>query len=299
MPLTKNAAPYLRKIAVTLGPLEEWRGLKRGTVIGFGSDGTFNGLRVTANINSTIMGVPTPSTISIYNLARDTRDAIKGSLTKVTLQAGWNNSNMITVFQGALLSVVSSRAGSDIITKLSALPGYGALVRGVSSVSFGPNTDINFAIKKLANDLPGVTVTDGNIQNIKGAIGQGGWSYAGSTKDGLNALAKEHGFSWSINNGNFTAISDTFMLGNYVELQGGDGGLISVNPILTGPLQVQTGVKVKALYTPGIKAGSTIKVNSELNPRLNKTYRVHTIGVSLDAYSENWTMDIESYKYFT
>ena len=195
------------------------------------------------------------------------------------------------------MSSSSERNGPDIVTKLVALPGYGSLVRGVSSVTFGAGTPVSVAAQKLASDLPGMTVQGGNFQGVAGNIGPRGWSYAGATKDGLTRLGEEHGFSWSVQDGEVTAIGDRFMLGSYVELNGENGGLISIAPTLTGPMQIQSGVKIKALYVPGISAGHSIKVNSTLNPRLSGTYRIHTMSINIDAYSEAWTMDIESFRF--
>ena len=187
--------PFLRRIVVTLGPLEEWRGKSRGEIVQFKSDGTLEGLRVTGTFQKTLMGMPQPSQISIYNLSRDTRNAIMGSLTKITVEAGWNNTDLRKVFQGSIMSSSSERSGPDIVTKLVALPGYGSLVRGVSSVTFGAGTPVSVAARKLASDLPGMTVQGGNFQGVAGNIGPRGWSYAGSTKDGLTRLGEEHGFS--------------------------------------------------------------------------------------------------------
>ena len=155
--------PFLRRIVVTLGPLEEWRGKSRGEIVQFKSDGTLEGLRVTGTFQKTLMGMPQPSQISIYNLSRDTRNAIKGSLTKITVEAGWNNTDLRKVFQGSIMSSSSERNGPDIVTKLVALPGYGSLVRGVSSVTFGAGTPVSVAAQKLASDLPGMTVQGGNF----------------------------------------------------------------------------------------------------------------------------------------
>lgn len=69
-----------------------------------------------------------------------------------------------------------------------------------------------------------MTVQGGNFQGVAGNIGPRGWSYAGSTKDGLTRLGEEHGFSWSVQDGEVTAIGDRFMLGSYVELNGENGG---------------------------------------------------------------------------
>ena len=48
--------PFLRRIVVTLGPLEEWRGKSRGEIVQFKSDGTLEGLRVTGTFQKTLMG---------------------------------------------------------------------------------------------------------------------------------------------------------------------------------------------------------------------------------------------------
>lgn len=289
--------PWLRRIVVTLGPLEEWRGLKSGEVVRFEADGTPKGLKVTASVSKTVMGSPTPSTINVFNLARDTRDAIRGSLTKIAVQVGWQNTELHTLFQGSVLSAISERQGADIVTKISALPGYGALVRGVSSKTFAAGTPVREVVKSLANDLPGLTVGDGGLEGLQGSIGGGGWSYAGSTKDGLTQLANEHGFSWHVNDGQFKAVGDKAVFGGFVELNGKNGGLISVTPTLTGPMQIQMGVKVKAFYVPGITAGSTVRVKSEISPKLNGDYRVHTCATSIDSHSDQWTMDIDSKKH--
>ena len=248
--------PFLRRIVVTLGPLEEWRGKSRGEIVQFKSDGTLEGLRVTGTFQKTLMGMPQSSQISIYNLSRDTRNAIKGSLTKITVEAGWNNTDLRKVFQGSIMSSSSERSGPDIVTKLVALPGYGSLVRGVSSVTFGAGTPVSVAAQKLASDLPGMTVQGGNFQGVSGNIGPRGWSYAGATKDGLTRLGEEHGFSWSVQDGEVTAIGDRFMLGSYVELNGENGGLISIAPTLTGPMQIQSGVRSRPSTFPASALGT-------------------------------------------
>lgn len=244
------------------------------------------------------MGIPNPSTIDIYNISQDTRNAIHRGLTKVTIEAGWENTEMHKVFQGSIMSVVSQRNGPDIITKLSALPGYGALVKSVASVSYAPGTKVETAAKDLGSKLPGVDVNGANFQGVEGKIGAGGWSFAGATKDALTELANEHGFSWHIEDGALRAVGDKAKFGGLVELNGQDGGLIMISPTLQGPMQIQTGVKIKALYVPGVQPGATVRVKSSLNKGLNGDYRIASCSINLDAYSDSWTMDLESFKFF-
>ena len=287
--------PWLRRIEVDLGPLEEWRGMKKGEIVRFASDGTPKGLKITGSFQKTVMGMPSPSTVSVYNLARDTRDAIRGSLTKITVRAGWQNTELHTLFQGSVLSAVSERQGADIVTKISAIPGYGAMVRGITSKTWAAGTPVKDVVADLARDMPGLTVSGGGMEGVVGTIGEGGWSFAGSSKDGLTQLANEQGFSWSADDGEFKAVGDKAVFGGYVELNGKDGGLLSVTPTLTGPMQIQTGVKIKALYVPGITAGASVKVNSDVSPKLNGTYRVNTCNIGIDTHSDQWTMDIDAF----
>lgn len=290
--------PYLRRIRLTLGPLEEWRGQSSGQSSGrtlqFESDGTMDTLRVSGSFHKTIMGEPSPSTISVYNLARDTRDAIRAGMTKVTVLAGWRNTQMHVVFQGSVHSALSERNGAAIVTKITAAPGHGSLVRGVSSRTFFRGMSVRQAVKLLAGDLPGVLVIDSGIEGIPGALRGGSWTCAGKTRDALNQLAKEYGFSWHIDNGLFRALGNKALFGGVTDLSGNGGGLISVAPALNGPMQEGSGVKIKALYVPGITAGCGVRVNSAVSPGYNGVYRVHTVGIDLDSHGDAWTMDIDS-----
>lgn len=292
--MVSASRPWLRRIVVTLGPLEEWRGMSSGQVVQFSSDGTPNGLKVSGTFHKTIMGMPNPSQISVVNLSRDTRNAIRGGLTKITVQLGWKNTDLHKVFQGSVLSAVSERTGADIVTKISAIQGFGALVRGVSSRTYEPGTPVADVVKSLAGDLPGLTVGGSGIEGIKGVIGPKGWSFAGSTKDALTQLANEFGFSWHVDDGAFKAVGDKAVFGGGASINGNDGGLISITPILSGPTQIQTGVKIKAMYVPGVQAGAYVRVSSVISPKLSGNYRVNTCTINVDAYSDQWTMDIDS-----
>ena len=287
--------PWLRKIRVTIGPLEEYRGVKNGPVVQFLSDGTLNGLRVSANIQKTIMVIPQPSVIDVYNLSVDTRNAIKKSLTKLTLEAGWKNTDLRTVFQGSVVNVTSEKKGPDVVTHIMCLPGYGALAQGASSATFGPATPITTVIEQIGKDLPGVTVDKSNFRGVEGKIGGRGLSCQGTTKQALTDLAEEYGFSWSINDGKLVCIGDRFQLPSTYRFDGVKSGLVSITPILTGPFQITTGVRIKALYIPGISVGSSVEIASTLNKSLSGSYRVHTLNIAMDAYSDVWTMDLESY----
>jgi hypothetical protein len=294
--------PWLRRMILTLGPVAEWAGATSqgsGDVIQITSDGSRNGLRITANVNKSIMGIPMPSTFAIYNLSSKTRTAIQASLTKLTLEAGWSNTITEKVFQGSVLVCYSERQGPDIVTVITALQGVGPLIKSVISKTYAQGTSIVAVIQDIAARIPGIVLSSSGIKGVTGQIGFGGWSFAGSAKDALTALANEYGFSWMIDNGSLYFIGDKAQFSGTLQLNGNNGGLINVSPILSGPLQMQIGVNIKALYAPGVSAGSVVNVNSSVMSKLNGNYRIHTAAISLDCYADVWEMSLESFKYST
>ncbi len=293
------SSPWLRRLVVTIGPVEEWRGEGAGSAgdrLQFTGDGTAGGFRISCTLCKNVMGQPSPSTISIYNLKMDTRNAMRKNLTKVVVEAGWSNTEMTKVFQGSFLSCVSERQGPDIISKISALPGYGALTRSASTVTYAEGLPVKEAVKDLAGKLPGVTVSDEKLKEVGGSFGSGGWSFAGYTKDALTALADEFGFSWTVDDGNFQAVGDKAKFDEVVALNGREGGLISLVPVLEGPEQTQNGVHIKSVFVPSAIPGGTVRVKSAITPGLDGDYRIGKLVYNLDTHSDVWTMDIESAK---
>ena len=135
-----STRPWLRTIRVTLGPLEEWRGLSQGEVVRFESNGTPSGLRVECSLQKTIMGMPNPSQIKIYNLAQDTRNAIRGGLTKITVEAGWAASAGTTsagATSAGATSVGATSVGATSVDPPSVVPCSVVALRGVPITNYG------------------------------------------------------------------------------------------------------------------------------------------------------------------
>ena len=295
MGVTYISGPWLRRVVVTLGPLGKWKGRTSGSVVRFEGDGTMNGLRITCEFHKVLMGMPQASTISVYNLSEDTRNAIRSGLTRVTVEAGWQNMEMHIVFQGNVFSAVSERSGPDIVTKISAAPGYGPLATSVSSMRFAAGTPVSAVVGRLAKDLrPDVYVGNADIEGIEGRIRNGGWSFTGRTKEALTRLASEYAFSWNIEDDQFKAVGDRAVFGRTTVLNGNGGGLIGVTPVLSGPMQAMTGVKIKAVYVPNVTAGSSVRVNSVISPNCNGMYKVASCDISVDTHGDAWTMDIDA-----
>lgn len=281
--------PFLRTLAVTVGA-----GANLVQIFG---DGTQDALRVSCNIHKTVMGIPSPSTIQVWNLSADTRSAIQRSLSPIMVEAGWENVTPHVAFRGDVVSCYSERQGPDIVSKIIALQGSNAIVQGVVAKNYREGTPVKDIVKDLGGLLSGVTVDEKLLRDIRGRVGNGGWSYVGQVKDGLTQLAKEFGFSWTIDGQALRAVSDKSKFEGIVLLDGTDGGLMSIAPILNGPLQIRIGVKIKALYVPGVAPGTTVRVRNATEKGLEGDYRVHTADYSLDVGGDDWVMELSSFRY--
>lgn len=258
------------------------------------SDGSMDTLRVACDIHKTIMGQPLPGSVRIWNLAPNTRQAIRSGLTKIVVRAGWSNTQMTRIFQGTVMNFSHTRTGVNNVTELEVMPGFGALVQGVTSRTFGSGMSVRDMVLLTAKDLPGVTVEENRLHGLNGTVSAAGWSFAGSTREALDQQAREYGFSWSVQDGIFQALADnTCLPGPVLELDGDSGGLIGISPQQSDSTQTRRGVSVQAIFTPGLLPGRRIQVKSRHSEGLNGLYRVNRLACRLDTGSTEWNMNLD------
>lgn len=286
--------PAYRELELYIGPLEEWKGNKGTTrAIKIVSNGNNNTLKVRANISKHCVSIMNQSTIQIWNLSRDTINAIRRGRVSVNLYVGYENAEKELLYTGGIIAVKTARQGSDFITTLVCMTGGSNLAKSVASKSFTSGVAVTDIVKELASSIPGITVDDKNI-SIQGKIGYAGWSFIGSTKDALDKLAYQYGFSWNIQDGSFQAVQDGKTIGRGILLNA-SSGLRKVSPRLTGPLAIQEGVDIQAQWQPNSGPGRLVRVVSETNPELNGSYACHSIEYDLCPKEESWDMSITSF----
>lgn len=284
---------FNRRLRITIGPLNG----ANGRIATFESNGTRNSLKADVTINTSIMGVPQPSTIAITNLSKETRNGIRRGLTKITVEAGWQDTGLSMVFNGEVLAINQAVSGTEIVTTLSCLAGYGALSLSVVSFSFPEGTALPTVIQSVCKKFDGITLNKNSIQYLESQkLGRCGYAYAGSAMKCLNDLAELYGFSWNIENNILTVLKDGKYSGASVKVAGNGGGLISVQPILNGAYQIQTGIKGEVFWTQGLKAGAPLNVNSHYSPELNGEYIIHKLQANLTTFSDTWKASFECYK---
>lgn len=287
-----SVSPWLRAMRVTLGP----KGSSSNIVISSGSAPDLRqDMRIACNISKSHMALYQQSSVELYNLSRDTRAALINTPTSIVVEAGWENTTLTTLYAGNVTSFASERHGADIVTRLNFMSGAAALAKATISRTWQAGTPVATVLKDLASKLSDVQIDESKIKDIKGTVGVKGWSYAGGVQTGITKLAQEYGFSWTVDDGFIKAVSDLSALNKVVMLSGTDGGLISVTPLYKTILQIPYGVRISAMFIPGVEVQSFVQISSSIDPRFNnQQYKVTTINYNLDTHSSNWGMDIES-----
>lgn len=274
---------FLRYCEVTIGPLADWLGGgPSDQAVKIVSDGSSRGLRVAFNARRTLTGSPNQIDLSIWGLSKATMRSIRGNLSKIQIVAGYSsdNSSAELVASGAILSAVPDRQGADVVMRITALDGYGGMVRGSYSKAFAGRTPVDAVVREIAASMPGVTV---GMVDVRGVLYPKGQQFSGPSAAQLNKLADQFGFSWSVQDGVFQAVSDDRDTGRVFAFDT-DTNLISAVPLLNGPMAANVGVEVVAKFDARMKPGDRMVVRSSINPDLNGSYKVTSMDLSFDSH---------------
>lgn len=274
---------FLRYCEVIIGPLADWQG--GGAVsqaVRIVADGTMRNLRVAFSAQKGITGSPNTLDMEITGLSLQTMQSVRGNLSRIQVIAGYQTAadSAAIVASGAILAAIPQMRGPDAVLVIKALDGYGGMVRGAYSRAFDGRTPVSTVVADMAAALPGVTV--GQI-DVDGQLFQKGQQFAGPTTAQLNRLADQYGFSWSVQDGIFQAISDRRDTGRVFAFTS-ERNLISAVPVLNGPLAANVGVEIEAKFDARMKPGDRMVIDSRVNPALNGSYKATSVGLSFDSH---------------
>ena len=280
-----------RELEVYIGPFAEWKGkpLDKRQAIKLISNGNINTPKISVSISKAALSVWHSCTIDIYNLSKETRAALKSGLS-VNVFAGFEGQEKELVFRGGIIYTNNDRQGPDIVTKISCSTAMGGMLLSNTSKTYTNGVPIAQAVEELAKQIPGVTVDSKNIQ-ISGKVGYSGFSFAGPTKQALDKLANQFGFSWTVDNDVFKAVADGKNTPGEAVLIPANG-LRKVSPRINGMWMYQEGADIEAQYQPGVELWKVVTVKSVLNPTMNGKYCCHELNYNLCPKDSSWDMHI-------
>lgn len=280
-----------RQIELLIGPLtQQSGGGPSSQAFRIFTTGRQDELRVRFNIKKTILGAPNSSQIVIYNLKEDSRNRISANLSSVQLSVGYDD-NIRKLSSGGILSSIPAPSFPQIETRINALDGYGSTTFATYNRTFSQAEPVSNVVEEIARTLPNVTIGD---ISVNGILGPKGGSFSGRSAASLDELADQWGFSWSVQDGVFQAISDGTSSNRVFDLNTENGTLISVLPITSGPLQQVIGTEITSILDPRIRPGDQVRVNSSVSPTLNGVYTVTNIDFAGDSHGKQWECKIQS-----
>ena len=186
---------FLREVEVLVGPLPEHEGggdPKKALRL-FGN-GTNDNFRIKFQLSYPVAS----SSVSIYNLSEETRNALQVTGLQIVVSAGWSNIDRIKIYEGALLGVRNERQGADIVTDLLFMSGFMASNFSFCTGTYSSGKTIGQVVFELAEQIQNVTVDQRNINIFPTQFGSGGYSYSGTIADELQKLAMNCGNEISI-----------------------------------------------------------------------------------------------------
>lgn len=284
-----------RELLLEIGPFKESESVpgveSPGSGMRFISNGDIGTFKIQAHIEKTLAGAGNTATVFIWNLNKQTRDALNTPGLSFNIYTRTDDGEYNLAFFGGLTGVYTERINTDFRTRLIGFSAMSSLYELPANYSYKKGIEVKQVVKEIAQKIPGITV-DERMINVSGTVGESGLSGMGSVPEALDNLGKQFGFSWSIQDGVFMALSDGTGENTQIILDS-ESGLIKVSPRFSGITQVQVGVDITSQYVEGIRPGQIVRVESDIHrDSLNGEYQVHTLDCDLCPKTNDWNMHI-------
>lgn len=298
MMLGNQIGSYIRKAQVLVSPLRESLGISnRNNAVVLNSTGLYDDLRIVFTVQKNIMAMGQPNTlqVSFYNLAQETKQLLSKQATAFLLELGYERgaTPLQTVASAGISSVTSKREGAAIVTTVFGYDGQDGLAQAVSNKAYRGVTQLKQIVADLAADIPGIEVSVGNINIDDGlTTGSKGRVLTGRTSNLLQRLAREFGFSWTIDTGVFKAIADTLTNGNLFNVSSTNGNLMSATPRIDNVVQRFFGIDIATVLDARINPGDLVRLDSTVNPQINGVYQATSVVHVGDTHANVWSTNI-------
>lgn len=257
-------------------------------------DRQFVGLRVVFEIDKKLNRYPDPAEITIYNLAKQTRDSFDRG-DQVRLVAGYKGGADL-IFAGQVVQVLVKRDGPDLPVTLTCRDGDAAW-RATTTGAFSANVPLHLALTRLAGSM-GLTVPPSTLQAVAGLTTRNAFAHATFAHRTLHDLLEPQGLLWSIVDGALQVVGadaatseEAFVLSPQTGLIGSptrEGGV----PHTSAKGKTTTkAVKVRAmsLLQPALRPGRRVVLDTE---QFAGVFRVDEVLHKGDSHGQDWYSDL-------
>lgn len=254
------------------------------------------------------------SEIDIYNLTRDTENAIVKSGDRVIIEAGYQATEQIDdsndaryirygkIFDGRIIQVMRDRQDNvDYILRLSCIDGDDFMNNSIIKYTLNSGIDQRTALENVASKASKPTELGRITPDLSTTKLPRGKVFFGAPKDYIRSIANGNGAYYWIEDNKLQVIKTTD------EYKQADVIVITPeNGMIGTPQQVELGVSVRCLLDPRIKLNSVVKIDNTMIRQTkmqigqartqldeNGTYRVVKISHVGDTRDNDWYTNIE------
>jgi hypothetical protein len=251
------------------------------------------GLRIVWSSQKTLGREPNPSTVSVYNLAPQSRALFQQKHVHVQLSAGYDGERKL-VCSGDVVFALSSQEGPDWVTKAEVGDGARAFAHARVSRSYRAGVDYRTVLKDVAGsmDLKLPTSLDDAQELVERFAG--GAAVSGPSREEMSRLLRKHAMRWSVQDGNLQVLRDGEAAGTAL-LISRDTGLVG-SPEFGKPKKPgkPPTIKIRNVLYPEIRAGSQIQLESVAKRGLFVVERVTHTGDNFPSSGPAGLTEIEA-----
>jgi hypothetical protein len=237
-------------------------------------------LRISFSITKSMKSSANEASITVYNMAKQSRDLLNAKSVAVQLAAGYGD-NVSVIFDGQVIKSSVRRERPMWVTNIDGGDGIVPLSTGRLSRTFVEGESRTSVVNALVNSMGTVALGVNESTALRRSL-SAPLTFAGSARRSLDTLARQWGFSWSVQDG----------AAEFVD-KGKKGRNTSAAPLLnqsTGligtPEWTEDGLVVQSLLNVRIRPGRPVKLESQTASGI---FQVERVVFSGDTHGDDWT----------
>lgn len=250
-------------------------------------------LRVQFQIEKTKDSTANKAEIKITNLSQETRTRIREKDALVRVFAGYENDlGAVLLFSGNSQHTVNKWETPDIVTHIEAQDGQRQLRQTRSSFTYANRTSANTIINRLANEIGLPLRQDFNIEGAYQS-----YTFNGRARDGMDAVCRRFGYTWSIQDGEILIIPKEGNTGRVAVVLSAETGLVNTPERLSDQegefddaLEKDLEWKLTSLLNPRLQPGALVQLTSK---QANGLFQIEKVRHYGDTRGQDWYSEIE------
>jgi len=220
-----------------------------------GNSKEISGLHIEFEITKSTLSFPNLARISITNVSKDTLSFIQRKFNNVRLDVGYGE-DIGLLFKGEIRNVFQPRNSTETYAVIYAGDGQASWQNSIFNKSFTGNISSGDAIREVIDSF---NLDIGKLEGLPSAKDKiRGQTLSGASKDIMDKMAEEYGFTWSIQDGEIITTPLDTPISNFEAVV-----LTSSTGMINSPVITEVGADVSSLLNRNLVPNGVFQIKSE------------------------------------